>query len=138
MVGDQGVLIILENLLSHCRVHNLFRAKLLMVVCDLHRIESRVVHRDVGDCQGIWASDVWCVVISSESNHNSTDAWLLKSSNIDCDVCLACYRTMVWCHIPDLYLVVVVEDLAKGSYIPASIDCQLDIVEIFRVLIVPA
>ena len=43
---------------------------------------------------------------------------------------------MIWSHISDFNLVIVVEDFVKGSHIPASIDGKLNPVEVLAMFVV--
>ena len=43
---------------------------------------------------------------------------------------------MIWSHISDFNLVIVVEDLVEGGHIPASIDGKLNPVEVLAMFVV--
>ena len=106
-----------------------------MVIGYLDGVKTWIIYRYVGDLEGIWHDDFRSVVISTESDHNTTDTRLLKSRHIDFYVRFTRYRPMVWSHILHGHLLVVVEDLPKASDVSSAIHCQLEEVEIFVMLI---
>ena len=60
-----------------------------MVVAHLDGVETWVLNGDVSDGERVGTGHFWSVIISAESHYESTDAWLLQTSDIDADISAA-------------------------------------------------
>ena len=77
MICDQRVLIVLEDLLTHCRMNDFFWAKLLMVIRNLNRVKTWIIDWDVSNSKSFWPCDIGIIVISSKADYYTTDTRLL-------------------------------------------------------------
>ena len=86
VIRNEWVLVVFEDLLPENRVDNSLTRELLVVVAHLDGVETWVLNGDVSDGERVRTGHFGSVIISTESHYESTDAWLLQTSDIDTDV----------------------------------------------------